>query len=998
MTLDFGRLGPLARHHHVVHEVDVLFVTALPLEASAVAGLLDDLVVTASPGLERAFLRGRLRLSDASFASVVLAEIGVGHVSAASRTAELFAELRPRIAILAGIAGGVKDVGHGDVVVATKVSILDYGKYVAGGFTPRADQYRCSPRLLSLARTTLLVGSLGQPADSQVQVAPMVAVNGVVAAKGEMTAAIASAFSDAVALSMEDGGFLAATEGTAVEAIAVRGISDLLDDKRPEDDATRQPAAAAAAAAVAVALARAALVADTQVSPPPTIGAAPESWRARLSDLPCSTSLTATDALTAPGARVITGISGVGKTSVLAELAQHAAASGRDVLWLDATDPVVAATALYERFPQQADSPWTDLGAGLRTQNDLLVLLDNASQYNLRPFLPPYLAGAVVATSTETTWPPPWRTHRLSTMDEHDAVRLLVETSGIEETEDVRNLARFVDGLPMAVVQIGLYLRASGMPPDAYLALLATRTAATLELSNVGPAIEAVLDQAMDRLWNLSPDAALLAVLWAHLPSAPIPIETILELGEHELLPLVTTPQNDALSLTGLVRLIAGHGLLTLANQRGSMHALTAAVLTDRYRDNPELDRVLFHAATIALFAGRATHTSHSGAVRLARGVADLLQENAAYPWLQVMLGRTAASRLFAQGGLHDAVAEVGRVVAVNAPLLDDSETGRVARERAEVDDDQFLDVAVDLNRLVGLATCMLGDPSGLASLKISVEQAASLHDAERLANAHSALGRGYRSVGDHEQALRALEVAVAIYVNELPEHPGRLLELANLARLHVDASRLGGARETLREFDELARGMEVSPDLRSLRHELGVEIEGDLDEQLELLSTAANVPDDDPLLDRRTRSVARTNLAVLMERRGDIGEAFEMLSQSIRDATLVWGKDSVEVGLRLGHFAAFLASTGDTAEAREALEDARARLSDDVELRRLNFVEACILFAEARYDEVAPLLHDAQAGALAPSSRVDESEKRAGEDLIRQADAARDEAGSHSE
>lgn len=162
---------------------------------------------------------------------------------------------------------------------------------------------------------------------------------------------------------------------------------------------------------------------------------------------------------------MITGIPGVGKTSLIVGVAREAAAVGREVLWLDAADPVASTAALRARFPSSEVSLWNALRARLAADPTLLVLLDDASRATLPLELPSYLAGSLVATSRERVWPPPWRIHELAPLAEDDAVRLLADTSGVALTDELRSLARFAAGLPLALVQIGLFLRSTGLAP-----------------------------------------------------------------------------------------------------------------------------------------------------------------------------------------------------------------------------------------------------------------------------------------------------------------------------------------------------------------------------------------------------------------------------------------------------------------------------------------------------------------------------------------------------
>jgi nucleoside phosphorylase len=234
-----------------------------PLQRTAI-------VLTAIQSETEAVLRhlteqGRERVADTwfhtgRFASwtVAIAEVGPGNTRAATVAVRALSHFRPEIAAFVGIAGGVKDVALGDVVVATKVYNYESGKDTAGGFSVRPDLQNSDHELEQRARvlrtsTTWhdrLDASLWPDHKPNVHVGPIAAGEAVVASrKSRIAAHIKTYYGDALAVEMEGRGFLeAAHVDSGCRAVVVRGISDRLAGKATSDRRGWQQRAADSAA------------------------------------------------------------------------------------------------------------------------------------------------------------------------------------------------------------------------------------------------------------------------------------------------------------------------------------------------------------------------------------------------------------------------------------------------------------------------------------------------------------------------------------------------------------------------------------------------------------------------------------------------------------------------------------------------------------------------------------------------------------------------------
>jgi nucleoside phosphorylase len=196
-------------------------------------------------------------VSGASTWNIAVLQAGPGNDMAAILTTHGIEHVAPNLVLFVGVAGGLKDVGVGDVVAATKIYGYESGKD-ARQFLPRPDVFNPSHRLVQMARHVASgdrwlarVGSSATRPRAFVQ--PMAAGEKVVASKrGPIFRFLRRTFSDAVAVEMEGRGFLAASHVAETQAIVIRGVSDLVDGKAKSDAEGSQKRAAQNAVAFAL--------------------------------------------------------------------------------------------------------------------------------------------------------------------------------------------------------------------------------------------------------------------------------------------------------------------------------------------------------------------------------------------------------------------------------------------------------------------------------------------------------------------------------------------------------------------------------------------------------------------------------------------------------------------------------------------------------------------------------------------------------------------------
>ena len=237
-----------------------LVVTALPVEYHAVRAHLSDVGEFVTP-LGMVGERGTFGESGAPW-SVGIIQIGMGNERAAVETDRALTALDPEVVVFTGVAGGIKDVSLGDVLVASKVYAYEYGKD-AEYFRPRPEalepSYRILGRASAVARGDQWHARIRPPTEGTVPAQPAAVVKPL-AAGSRVVGYTASAsalllrehFSDAAAVEMEGHGFMRALQAhPGRQALIVRGISDLIDSKEVSDGEGWQAVASATAAAFA---------------------------------------------------------------------------------------------------------------------------------------------------------------------------------------------------------------------------------------------------------------------------------------------------------------------------------------------------------------------------------------------------------------------------------------------------------------------------------------------------------------------------------------------------------------------------------------------------------------------------------------------------------------------------------------------------------------------------------------------------------------------------
>jgi len=233
-----------------------VILTALPVEFRAVRSHLQGLAGETHKGTS--YEHG-IFSTDTCRWDITIVQAGVGNAPTATQTERAINRFKPDVALFVGVAGGVKDVSIGDVVVATKAFCYSSGK-AADTFLPRPDvalaTFRMEQRALSVDRNDdwlmRIQGSIPE-SKPRVHVAPIAAGEQVISSTRSATyLLLRKQYSHVIAVEMEGFGFLQAMRANQfLEALVIRGISDLLDKKAEADAAASQESASRHASAFA---------------------------------------------------------------------------------------------------------------------------------------------------------------------------------------------------------------------------------------------------------------------------------------------------------------------------------------------------------------------------------------------------------------------------------------------------------------------------------------------------------------------------------------------------------------------------------------------------------------------------------------------------------------------------------------------------------------------------------------------------------------------------
>lgn len=237
-----------------MEEIRVLIMTPMAIEYQAVAKYLANpkrFVHEKAP--HAAYTVGEFIGKHHKY-QVIIREPGQLPIEMALATQEAIQHFHPQIALQIGVAGGIKDVTLGDVLVATKVYSYEGGKEDKDGFKARPAMGGGSKELLAYAQIMSKSDEWKTRTHdgahrSRIFFGAIASGSKVVANSNSPTYQnIKKHFNDSLGVEMEAYGFISALN--AVHGMVIRGISDLCEGKAEASDERWQPVAVDRAAAV----------------------------------------------------------------------------------------------------------------------------------------------------------------------------------------------------------------------------------------------------------------------------------------------------------------------------------------------------------------------------------------------------------------------------------------------------------------------------------------------------------------------------------------------------------------------------------------------------------------------------------------------------------------------------------------------------------------------------------------------------------------------------
>ena len=545
----------------------------------------------------------------------------MGNERAAAEAERAISFFNPDLVLFVGVAGGLKkDVKLGDVVAATKIYGYEFGK-ANEEFHPRPEalepSYALIQRARAVARRKIWKSRIlprTPDTDPAAIVAPMAAGSKVIASEAsEAFKTLRGNYSDACAVEMEGYGFLRAVHANhQVQALVVRGISDLIEGKAESDSEGWQLQASRNAAAFTFEV-----LAKHHIGPErettnetPTavtdtagiVGATPpltRSFTGRTGEIDRIRADLGDFDSARPRITVVSGLSGMGKT----QLSIHYAETFRDeydlILWIPASDSLLA-TSAYAQLAADLALPGYNPTDPLRSsesairwvekQRNWLVILDDANPHEASGLIPRRGDGHALITSVNPNWSAIADTKiALGGLVPDEAISFLTKRTGLLRSDAMLNVAEEFDFLPLALEQAAAYVEATGTDFVAYDQLLASHRAVLLGEDERSPftdypkSVYTAIGMNVSRVNEDSPNAMALLAFIAFLGHGGISRELIRDALEPQI--IQSGEDFDEYVFSQMVAVCAKYSIISVKGDIISVHPLIQSFMMDHFTD-----------------------------------------------------------------------------------------------------------------------------------------------------------------------------------------------------------------------------------------------------------------------------------------------------------------------------------------------------------------------------------------------------------------------------
>jgi len=588
--------------------------------------------------------------------------------------------------------------------------------------------------------------------------------------------------------------------------------------------------------------------------------------------------------------QAITGLGGVGKTSLALEYVYRYRAEYSVVWWLPSEESAKL-TIEYAGLAKALDLPIKDspnmpeiiraVRRWLDQNSGWLLVFDNAgSPDELGEFRPQGETGHVIITSRNQNWGTAAKPLTVQVWPRDEAADFLLKRTGQDDRTAASELAEELGCLPLALEHAGAYIETRVCSINDYLQRFRERGPELLE--HVKPSAEypltvvATWKISFEQVRKESPEAADLIKLLAFFAPDDIPREILCD-GASQLPEPLAGAVCDRLGLDDILAILRGYSLADVQPEGLSVHRLVQAVTRDLISDEEK-------------------GTWAEAAVKLLSAI---------YPFHQHDLATWRLSERLLPHGI--AAADHADKLSAAGP-----ETALVLKHIG--------------THLLWVAS--LHEARRALERALNIAEAVFGPDHINVAFVLNQLGAVHRDLADYQGAKAFCERALSIFKATCgTDHPNVGGELANFASMVHHTGDLQGARKI---FDQ---ALSISEEGLGPSHPQVADILSsfagllrdldDLQGAKNMLERALTIDIDAYGTDHLKVAIRLTNLGLVLKDLGELERAREMIERALSISEAWLGSDHPGLAIPLGNLGLVLGDLGDVDAARACLSRA---------------------------------------------------------------------------